>query len=412
MQNRRLATVLTAAITAATLGGSSLIFAEEVSAEETMGHTDAKVFQETDAIPEQEAAEETETEDTDNKLNGNSWFDFDPETGQKNDNFLDPHAQISIVIADNNENGITAGMGMSIPEQYVQVNGVGDKIKLNDGIPDVNYDPSQLEFRWTYFDWDDGVDSIYKRTEHEIQDWTRGQQWITWKPEKSGKYILQVKVRIAGSYETADVCYRVKWQPHIKGKCQMPYTGEGGGYLIGVESYDNPDNSYSYELLVLDCTKLTAGDPNPWIYTSGQQKVSGNAFWTVWQPQYGYYWTLFRVYDANGNLIDEDCYGFENTQEAAAPVEIKPLDEDREGIVSSYKYCYSTRETAIVEMKTYNYALANGISEVKANTWASDVARAVADRGSVQAVVNEYGYDFLLDDQWISGYEAYFDDFN
>ena len=40
--------------------------------------------------------------------------------------------------------------------------------------------------------------------------------------------------------------------------------------------------------------------------------ASGKALWVVWQPVYGYYWTLFRVYDKNGNLIDEICYGFEN----------------------------------------------------------------------------------------------------
>ena len=81
-----------------------------------------------------------------------------------------------------------------------------------------------------------------------------------------------------------------------------------------MESYDNPGSTYSYELLVLDCTKLANGDPAPWIYTSGRQIVPGNNFWTIWQPQYGYYWTLFRVYDANGKLIDEDCYGFQNAQ--------------------------------------------------------------------------------------------------
>ncbi len=102
--------------------------------------------------------------------------------------------------------------------------------------------------------------------------------------------------------------------PHeyIKGKCQMPYKGEGGGYLIGVETYDNPNQSYMYEMLILDCT-LLAQDKPAWIYTTGQCGVaSGNALWTVWQPQYGYYWTLFRIYDKDGNMIDEACYGFAN----------------------------------------------------------------------------------------------------
>ncbi|MBQ9234422.1 MAG: hypothetical protein IJ167_10385 [Lachnospiraceae bacterium] len=100
--------------------------------------------------------------------------------------------------------------------------------------------------------------------------------------------------------------------PYIKGKCQMPYTGEGGGYLIGVESYDNPNQSYRYEMLILDCS-LLAEDKPAWIYTTGQIAVEqGCALWTIWQPQYGYYWTLFRVYDGDGNLLDEACYGFVN----------------------------------------------------------------------------------------------------
>ncbi len=98
--------------------------------------------------------------------------------------------------------------------------------------------------------------------------------------------------------------------PFIKGKCQMP--NPGGGYLIGFESFDNPNQSYRYEMLILDCT-LLAQDLPAWIYTTGQCVMSeGNALWTVWQPQYGYYWTLFRLYDESGTMIDEACYGFEN----------------------------------------------------------------------------------------------------
>ena len=65
-------------------------------------------------------------------------------------------------------------------------------------------------------------------------------------------------------------------------------------------------------MLILDCTLLAEGK-DAWIYTTGRCGVAeGNALWTVWQPQYGYYWTLFRVYDANGEMIDQDCYGFVN----------------------------------------------------------------------------------------------------
>ena len=160
------------------------------------------------------------------------------------------------------------------------------------------------EYRWLYYDTAAGTWGV-------AQDWTADNEWLNWKPEKYGDYVIQGEVRsTADNSKSATQSTSISYHPNIKGKCQMPY--EGGGYLIGVESYDNPDNNYSYELLVLDCTKLASGDPNPWIYTSGQQKVSGNAFWTVWQPQYGYYWTLFRVYDANGNMIDQDCYSFQN----------------------------------------------------------------------------------------------------
>ena len=92
----------------------------------------------------------------------------------------------------------------------------------------------------------------------------------------------------------------------------MPYTGEGGGYLIGIESYDNPNHAYQYEMLILDCNLYMQGK-DAWVYTTGRCGAEGNCLWTVWQPQYGYYWTLFRIYDSStGELIDEACYGFEN----------------------------------------------------------------------------------------------------
>ena len=92
----------------------------------------------------------------------------------------------------------------------------------------------------------------------------------------------------------------------------MPYDGPGGGYLIGVESYDNPEQEYRYEMLILDCTLLAEGK-DAWIYSTGQCALgTGSALWTVWQPEYGYYWTLFRIFDGQGNLLDEECYGFQN----------------------------------------------------------------------------------------------------
>ncbi len=174
------------------------------------------------------------------------------------------------------------------------------------GMTTATSEPTDLEYRWLAYNITKGIWTV-------VSDWTLDNEWLVWYPKESGDFLLQGEVRVAGNQaSTITQCTGITLHSVIKGKCQMPYEGEGGGYLIGLESYDNPNNSYSYELLVLDCTKLAAGDPAPWIYSSGQQKVPGNNFWVIWQPQYGYYWTLFRVYDANGNLIDEDCYSFQN----------------------------------------------------------------------------------------------------
>lgn len=147
-----------------------------------------------------------------------------------------------------------------------------------------------------------------------VSDWKLGDEWLRWTPNSWGEYKIIGKIRAKGMNGTAIQTKEAdaSFHPYIKGKCQMPYTGKGGGYLIGVESYENPNQSYKYEMLILDCTLLAAGK-DAWIYTTGQCGVSeGNALWTIWQPQYGYYWTLFRVFDGNGTMIDQACYGFVN----------------------------------------------------------------------------------------------------
>lgn len=166
-------------------------------------------------------------------------------------------------------------------------------------------DNSNLEFCW-YATADQGNSWIL------LKDWTQNDEWLSWTPPKYGEYDILVRVREKGknNYLEANTAYG--YHPYIKGICQMPYTGAGGGYLIGVESYDNPSQSFQYEMLVLDCSLLAQGK-DAWTYSTGKCKVvSGNALWTVWQPQYGYYWTLFRVYDGSGRLLDEICYGFVN----------------------------------------------------------------------------------------------------
>lgn len=146
-----------------------------------------------------------------------------------------------------------------------------------------------------------------------VQDWTVNNEWVNWSPSLYGEFHLKGMVRVKGQPSTiVEAVITDTFNPHIKGKCQMPYSGEGGGYLIGVETYENPEQAYTYEMLILDCTLLAEGK-DAWVYTTGRCPVSeGNALWTIWQPMYGYYWTLFRVYDAGGNMIDEACYAFQN----------------------------------------------------------------------------------------------------
>lgn len=164
----------------------------------------------------------------------------------------------------------------------------------------------EQEYRWIAY-------NIKEEKWLEVGGWTSESNWVTYKPEKYGDYLLQGQVRLKDNPDNVQVStIGFTYHPNISGKCQMPYTGPGGGYLIGVESYNNPNQEYQYELLVLDCTLLAQGK-DAWIYTTGKCNVPEKSFWTVWQPKYGYYWTLFRVFDKNGNLIDEDCYGFENT---------------------------------------------------------------------------------------------------
>lgn len=197
---------------------------------------------------------------------------------------LTTQASAGIYVASLDANGFVAGMS-------------------TDSLPSNN-----VEYRWLYYDEANGTWGI-------AQNWTAGNEWLNWKPAKYGKYVMQSEARdISNKATYATARTEISYHPHIKGKCQMPYTGEGGGFLIGVESYDNPNQSYQYEMLILDCTLLAQGK-DAWTYTTGKCSVPENAFWTIWQPQYGYYWTLFRVYDANGNMIDEDCYGFKNTGE-------------------------------------------------------------------------------------------------
>ena len=164
---------------------------------------------------------------------------------------------------------------------------------------------ANIEYSW-YVSTDNGASWSL------ICDWDEEAYGIIAVPRKFGEYLIVAKARKAGDDSTTvSAAFAYSYHPAIKGICQMPYTGAGGGYLIGIESYENPGNAYTYEMLILDCTLYAQGLP-AWTYTTGRCGAPDTCLWTIWQPQYGYYWTLFRIYDGNGNLIDEQCYGFQN----------------------------------------------------------------------------------------------------
>ena len=176
------------------------------------------------------------------------------------------------------------------------------------GLVTTQSDPSDIsEYRWLAYD--EGQAQWI-----EVSPWTRGNEWLNWTPNKSGNYIILAQARVVGNEDSLiNSSFGTPYNKYIKANCQMPYWGEGGGYLIGFESYDNPNQEYQYEMFVMDLSLYASGSATPWVYRTGAIKLSeGKTLWTIWQPQYGYYLTLFRLYDKNGNTIDEMCYGFAN----------------------------------------------------------------------------------------------------
>ncbi|MCM1288654.1 MAG: Ig-like domain-containing protein [Clostridium sp.] len=217
----------------------------------------------------------------------------------------------AVITATYMEAGVSSSYEVNVMLPYSVPTGIfflkNDHTGYIAGITTTNVSPKfEVEYSWY-------AKREYEENEECISDWTYDNEWLNWTPKKYGNYTLIGKTRVDGDDETIEeVRTDISYSPYIKGKCQMPYTGEGGGYLIGFETYDNPGQKYRYEILILDCTLLAEGK-DAWIYTTTQCGVEeGNAFWTIWQPKYGYYWTLFRLFDEDGNLIDEQCYGFQN----------------------------------------------------------------------------------------------------
>ncbi|MBQ8914034.1 MAG: hypothetical protein IJ054_08340 [Lachnospiraceae bacterium] len=164
-----------------------------------------------------------------------------------------------------------------------------------------------VEFRWV------ACEENTPNAWFEISPWTKNNEWVNWTPTDAGNYILVCFTRVVGNEEKSQISKSVGvvYSKHvIKDICQIPYND---GYLIGFESTQNPNQSYQYEMLVMDLTLFASGNPNCWILSTGRATVSeGNAIWITWKPEYGYYLTLFRIYDGEGHLLDQTCYGFAN----------------------------------------------------------------------------------------------------
>lgn len=167
-----------------------------------------------------------------------------------------------------------------------------------------NANTSDLDFMWMAYD-------INAQRWYVVSDWEQGNVWVSWNPGKTGPFLLLGRARWHGTDQQATESHiGLIHKQCIQAICQMP-NPYGGGYLLGMTSFDNPRNAYRYEVQILDCSLLAAGSSHPWIYTTGRMNTGGgNTVWTVWQPQHGYYWTLFRVYDSSGNILDEECFGF------------------------------------------------------------------------------------------------------
>ncbi|MBQ7706642.1 MAG: DUF1542 domain-containing protein, partial [Lachnospiraceae bacterium] len=234
------------------------------------------------------------------KTDAGTYYVWYKVVGDENHNDVEPKCLVvTINEKQQTSNGTISTTGIYCASNYpaIQAGMVIEKSNEEDTV----------EYRWVACDTREPLNWF------EVSPWTKDNNWMNWEPEKSGAYVVVCYARVVGNEEASliQAAFGTEYHKGIKGICQMPYTGNGGGYLIGIESFDNPNNSYRYEMSILDCTLLAQGK-DAWIYSTGKCGAQGNCLWTVWQPQYGYYWTLFRVYDAKGNLLDERCFGFAN----------------------------------------------------------------------------------------------------
>lgn len=160
---------------------------------------------------------------------------------------------------------------------------------------------TDLDYRWMAYDCATGQWKL-------ISDWTTNNPWLMWNPGKTGDYLIHGEVRQTNNQS---ICNSFDMGFHhnqyINSICAMP-NPNGYGILLG-EQTQYASSNYRYEIMILDCNKYMWGDPNPWVYSSGRNSAN-QTFWTVANVPNGYFWTLYRVYDAAGNQLDEQCWGF------------------------------------------------------------------------------------------------------
>lgn len=170
---------------------------------------------------------------------------------------------------------------------YVQSN---DNMGIVAGLVTDTQDKANTEYSWYYT-----IDCV---NYVEIKGWNNG-EWITWKPDEYGDYILIAKARYKGSKEEVSSFVTVKYHPYIKGDFHDIIDSK---FMLGVEVYVN--DGCEAEIQLYDCTQQA------WIYGTGKCIIDDTSLWTTIEPiKNNAYWALFRVYKDN-ILVDEQCCGF------------------------------------------------------------------------------------------------------
>ncbi len=160
---------------------------------------------------------------------------------------------------------------------------------------------TDLDYRWLYYNVTEGY-------WHIGSDWSTNNAWFSFDPGMTGDYILHGEVRQTnnqGIVKTVDI--GIHHNQYIKATCSVP-NPYGSGILLGEET-NRSSSDYRYVIQIMDVNRYLWGDPNPWIFNTGWN-VSDKSFWTVANVPAGNYWTLFRVYDSYGNMLDEKCFAF------------------------------------------------------------------------------------------------------